>query len=364
MLGSMRERVEIAIVGGGIMGLCAAWRLAEAGHDVALFEQFALGHDRGSSHGATRIFRLAYPDPKYVRMAQRSLPLWSELGEDLISFTGGLDTGDPARVGAIASTLEACGAVVERLEPHERALRFPWLRAGELPAAFSPDTGVILASRAVAAAASRARDAGAQMIDRTPVHMIEPAEDAVTLRTESGAVEARRCIVAAGAWTAPMLARLGIRVPLRVTEESVFYFPAPADLAVAIWWDAMPWYMVPAAGGAPGMKVGEHGSGRLVDADARSGAPDEAAGQRLRERVRSALPTLDPQPVSAETCLYTTTPDEDFVIDVRGPLVVASPCSGHGFKFAPLVGETLACLASGRTPPVDIAPFRLDRFGR
>jgi monomeric sarcosine oxidase len=359
----MPERVEIAIVGGGIMGLCAAWRLAERGHDVALYERFGIGHDRGSSHGATRIFRLAYSEPMYVRMAQESRPLWAELGDDLITLTGGIDAGDPARVEQTARALESSGAAAERLDARTLAARFDWLRAGDAPGVFSPDTGVIAASVAISTAAARARDAGARLVQNCRVLEIATDEDSVILETQDRRVRAERCIVAAGAWMQPVLAGVGIEAPLRITRESVFYFPSSAEIRVLIWWDDVAWYAVPAISGAHGVKVGEHGSGPVVDPETESSV-DPGAGYGVAPLGRKRLPSLGPEPVGAETCLYTNTPDEGFILDVHDRLIVASPCSGHGFKFAPLIGETLACLATGRTAPIDISAFRLGRFTR
>jgi sarcosine oxidase len=158
-----------------------------------------------------------------------------------------------------------------------------------------------------------------------------------------------------------LLASVGITVELRVTKESLFYFDGELPMVV-IMWDDVPWYAVPAfdpKNGNP--KMGYHGARHVVDPDVDSREPDAGLGRRLSEIVRDGIGVLQPEPVRAETCLYTNTADDGFVLDVRGPLVIASPCSGHGFKFAPLIGEALACLATGRTPPVDLAAFRIDR---
>ena len=360
------ESVDVAVVGGGIMGLCAAWRLAAAGHETVLFERYAIGHDRGSSHGATRIFRYGYADPMYVRMAQASLPLWRELEngtDELVRITGGVDTGEPATVEATARALESCGARVDRLDAEAIAQRFPWL-AIDADAIFSPDTGVIAASRAVRAAARRARDAGATIEDDTRVLEVRMQDDAVTVRTDAGETRARRAVVTAGGWTPQFLATFGVEAPLAVTKESVFYHAGGDDVLPFIDWSAIPKYAVPAFAGAAGVKVGEHGTGRPVSPEQRDFEPDERSAERLRSYVTERFPTLEPDPIAAETCLYTSTPDNHFLIDTVGPVVVASPCSGHGFKFGPLIGETLACLAGGRTPPVDVAAFRLDRWER
>jgi monomeric sarcosine oxidase len=357
------ESVEVCVVGGGVTGLAAAWRLGLAGREVVVLEQFALDHGRGSSHGATRIFRFAYPDPLYVRMAQASLPMWRELeaasGDEILKITGGLDVGDPAILESVANALIGCGAAAERVS-HPGA-RFPWL-AVDGAAVYSPDTGVLAAARALAAMAGRAGKAGVDVRDGVAALSIHSSDEKVTVRTETGSIRARRCIVAAGAWARTLLAPAGVELPVHVTREQVFYFRAAEDVLPFIHHGAITRYGVPAFAGAPGVKVAEHTTGERTSAQGRSFEMDPEGAARVSAYVAEALPDLDPEPVAFETCLYTLTPDQDFVVDVRGPLIIASPCSGHGFKFAPLVGEALARLAIADTTPFPLERFALARF--
>lgn len=345
------------------MGLATAWRLTRAGREVAILERFAPGHARGSSHGPTRIFRFAYDDPVYVRMAQRALPLWRELevemGTSLLRMTGGIDVGPAEHLDRIVEALQACGASAKRLSGRTLARRFGAFALDGAPGVLSPDTGVLAASDAVHAMADAA---GATLHASTPVRRVSAGDDGVTLETASGTLQARRCVVAAGAWTGPLLAAAGVHLPLRVTQEQVFYFAGGEDLPVLIHRNGIFRYLVPPFGGAPGTKVGEHGTGRVTTAEARTGAVDPEGEARVRDYVARVVPALKPDPVASEACLYTLTPDEHFVIDRAGPLIFASPCSGHGFKFSPLVGEILACLATDRAPPVDITRFAATRF--
>ena len=372
------ERVEVVVVGAGITGLSTAWRLAEAGHQVVLLERFELGHDKGSSHGATRIFRFAYADPVYVRLAQAALPLWRELEEasgwEILRLTGGVDLGPASRLDATEGALRSTGAVAERMTPKQIRERFPSVDPGDSEGLFSPDSGVLAAARALEATAALARARGARLMGSTPVRAIRPEGESVTVATDDGDIEARRCVVAAGGWAPDLLEPLGIKLPMRVTREQVLYFKGPDDLPPLIHYgdtdgdrdgsSRFPFarYAVPMYAGAAGIKVGEHMSGEVTTAEGRSYEMDPENAARVARYVEQTFPALDPEPVAFETCLYRTTPDEGFVLDPIGSVIVGSPCSGHGFKFGPLTGEILACLATGREPPADLAPFALTRF--
>jgi sarcosine oxidase len=360
------ESVGVAVIGSGVAGAAAAWRLALRGHEVVLIEQFEIGHNRGSSHGASRIFRLAYDHPWYVRMAQMALPLWRELeqqsGRDLLTVTGGLDAGTEAQIQQIAYALEANGAEFEILDPQARKERFPQFELNEF-GLYSPDSGVLAADASVGALSEAARTAGAEVLEKTRVSKVITGDDDVVLEMPTGTVKARRCVLAAGGWNVPLLERTGIQLPLRVSCEQLFYFEG-GDIPVFIHRNGISYYAVPKIDSAPGVKVGEHATGRTATADHRPFDIELEGEARVIDFVSRTLPGLDPKPVAAETCLYTLTPDEDFVLDTRGPLIIASACSGHGFKFGPLVGEILADLATGAEPTVDISHFSASRFNK
>lgn len=362
------DTVEVVVVGAGVAGLSTAWRLAASGREVVLLERFELGHDRGSSHGATRIFRFAYDDATYVSLAQAALPLWRELeetsGEELLRITGGLDIGPREELDRIASALESRGATAEWLDPAERRRRFSWLNAGDGEALYSPDTGVIAAARTLEAMASAARKSGAEVREGHAVSRLELHDAGCSVFTRDHEIRARRCVVAAGAWGPALLAPLGVRIPARVTREQVLYFRSADPVVPFIDRTEPARYVVPAFAGAAGVKVAEHFAGEETSAEGRSFEMDPESAARVAAYVADRLPGFDPEPVSFETCLYTITPDEGFVLDAVGPLIVASPCSGHGFKFGPIVGEQLASLATGREPAIDLRPFTLARFMR
>lgn len=323
----------VAVVGGGVTGLAAARSLARRGADVLLYEQFRIGHDRGSSHGSSRIFRLSYPDARWVRMVLEAVPLWRELetecGETLLSPGGTLDLAPPqANIAALADA----GARYELLDAAEIERRWP-VRADGEHGLYQPDGAVIHAPRVLAALRAGAEDAGARIVEATRVE--SPDE-----------LDAEVVVVTAGAW-----ARDVVQLEVSVTVETVGYahFDTPGVPAVLDWaasGDGLPFYGLPAPG--VGLKAGLHRSGPAADPDVPA-SPDpqllERIGTWLEHRYLGAV-----GPVASDTCLYTNTPDESFVCERRGKVVVGSACSGHGFKFAPVVGRMVADLADGATP--------------
>jgi monomeric sarcosine oxidase len=351
--------VDVVVVGAGLMGAATAWELTRRGRSVALVEAFEVGHTKGSSHGSSRIFRRAYPDPLYVRMTGRARELWRELeldtGTDLLTETGGLDHGSQRDVPAMAAGLRAEGVPCEVLTEAEAAERWPQMRfAG--PVLYHPEAGVVDADATVAACVAAAVRRGAALYTRTTVQAIEDVGGKAVVRTTGPELAADSVVVAAGAW----LPGLGLGLPLpplTVTQQQVFHFrqhDAGARWPIVVHKHDLQTFGLPSGsdgGAAPAMKVAQHDGGTETTADGRSGVVDPAARARIVDHVARWLPGLDPEPVAEATCLYTTTPDEDFVLDRVGRVVVVSPCSGHGAKFTPLIGSLAADLALGSGVP-------------
>ena len=364
----MTTRADLIVVGAGLAGSAAAWTASARGMDVVVLEAFGPGHRRGSSHGSARIFRRAYPDPLYVRLTGQAGELWRKLadeaGEQLLLMTGGLDFGaerDPEHLHAV---LTSCGVPAALLSPAEAAERWPYFFfAGTGPVMFHADSGALDPDRAMAAMLRLAAARGADVRFETPVTRLEtaPAGDGVIAHTDSGAFTAPVAVVAAGGWLPPLLGSMVALPPLQVTQQQAFHF-APREEPAAPWpififkdvHDRDHVYGLPGGrdGEVPGaMKVGEHHNGKATTADGRDGLVDPRARERVRAFVSKRLPGLDSAPVNELTCMYTTTANEDFILDRQGPLVVASACSGHGAKFAPLLGEIITGLAAGEPTP-------------
>lgn len=351
---------DVVVVGGGAMGAATAHSAAGRGASVALVERFSPGHDRGSSHGRSRIFRLAYADPSYIAFAGRALARWRALeqglGVELLTRTGGVDHGSRAAVEPIAAALDRSGVTARLLPPAEAAQRWPGMRFDEI-VLHQPDAGRIDADATVLALHARARALGVEAFYQEPAHELRQSPRGVEVVTGQRTIRARVAVVAAGAWADRLLRDLPFAAalpPFLVTQEQPAYFAVAEEEG----WPSFAHHGL-AAGGSDrgavhanyglftpgaGLKVGEHGTGPVVDPDARP-AVDRERLRRLESYVAEWLPGAQPSAVTVDSCLYTSTPDEEFVLRRFGRVVVCSACSGHGFKFVPAVGECTAELA-------------------
>ena len=340
--------VDHVVIGAGVMGCATARALAKMGKKVVLLEQFRLGHKKGSSHGRSRIFRFSYPEQEYVAMAQESLAMWRDLereaGTELLHTTGGLDCGP--RISDNAAALEGCGATFEMIDGREASSRFPDLSfQPETPVLFQPDSGVIYADASIASFVTSAMDADADVHEDREVIAIEPTTGSAVVRTPGGDFRGDSVVVTAGPWAKKLLQPLGIDLPVRPTRETIAYFACETSrLPTVVEWGDPSIYALASPG--QGLKVGEHIAGPVADPDEEQHFSAESVG-RLKAWVADRYPGAESEPRLAETCFYTNTKDESFILERRGSIVVGSPCSGHGFKFAPLIGKRLADLAIG-----------------
>jgi sarcosine oxidase len=344
---------SVVVVGGGAMGSSAARELAERGHDVTVLEQFDAFHARGSSHGSSRIVRLVYADPFYVRLAQEARPLWDELQllaeHEVFRQCGGVDHGPREQLEPFAAALEAAGLAYEWLTPEVAAERWPGLRFDEA-VLFQPDGGVAHADNTLTTLRRLAQEAGAVWHEHTRVDAINEGEDGVTVRAGERTFTADQVVIATGVW-AHQLADLPLEVATQV-QPSHF---APRDPDVE--WPTFIHRRVGTDGtplaegyGLPspdGIKVGFHGGGRVVDPDHRDFAVVGSEVEELRAYVAAWVPGVDATTLEPTTCLYAGHAEDDFTLDRVGRITVAAGFSGHGFKFVPLVGRIVADLVAG-----------------
>jgi len=369
---------DAIVIGLGATGSAALYQLARRGVRVAGIERFSPGHDKGSSHGETRIVRQGYFEhPSYVPLVRRSYELWRELeanaGQKLLHVTGIVEVGAPGGE-LISGTLAA--SRLHRL-PHEvldsaaTMRRFPaFAIPSDYVGVFQPDGGFVAVEPAIAAMIALAQGAGAELQTGTTVLAVTPRGNRVRIATSRGEFEAATAIVAAGPWVRTLVPDL----PVRVTRQVMAWFKprdpapfAPGRLPVFILESRYGMHYGFPAYGSPGVKIAKHHhADETVDPNHVDRAISEADEALIRGALADHLPAANGALVAAKTCLYTVTPDRDFIID-RLPgapnIVVASPCSGHGFKFAPAIGEILADLATSGGTAHDISRFRLDRFG-
>ncbi|MCH2160560.1 MAG: N-methyl-L-tryptophan oxidase [Phycisphaerales bacterium] len=370
------------------MGSAACRHLASRGARVVGLEQFQVGHDRGSSHGHSRVVRTAYFEhPDYVPLLLRAFELWDDLSEktgiDCLHRSGAMFCGLPGSevyVQSLASARQH-GLEVEDLSPEVLRDRFPQFRFPDgMAAVLEPGAGFVIPENGIEAHLRLARQDGAEIREGVRVDTIDASDAGVILHTDSGTLHADKVVVTAGAWTSRLLQDLG--VPLEVHRQVLCWFEA-LD-ASACNESAMPawimsetsdhsqgdYYGIPTWRGQPGpagVKVGCHGPGAIVDPDhpVPSMSTEEVA--RFERDVHRILPGVLGKVVATATCLYTMSPDTHFLIDSlpqESRIVVAGGFSGHGYKFAPVVGEILAdhALEGGTSHPAGFLGLHSERF--
>jgi sarcosine oxidase len=375
------ESTEYAVVGAGLSGAATAWHLASRGHGVALLERSTPANDAGSSHGSARIFRYAYPSEFYTGLVQEAKTGWDELarlsGKQLITPTGAVDYGAIRQPERLAAVLAARGIDHELLTPEEAHRRWPQI-AFDTQVLWHPDAGVIDAHESVASMVDQAVAHGAELHNNWAVASISGSNGGYVLTSEDGrTLRAANVIVAAGGWLPQLLGSLALPssflsgMPrIEVRQEQAYHFPYAdgTDHEASPWptfihkreaWQA---YGLPGGrdAGFRGQKVAEYNGGKVLPSAAeQDGQINPYNRRRVIDYVAQYLPGLVPEPYAETTCLFTNTPTEDFILDRVDGITVLSPCSGHGAKFAPLVGRLAADLATGAGPVPD--RFRLEK---
>ena len=374
-----RRRYDAIVVGVGGMGSAACYHLAQRGLDVLGLERYDIPHAMGSSHGFTRIIRLAYyEDPSYVPLLRRAFALWRELeaasGQKLLHVTGTVDAAapeDPVFAGSLASCREH-GLVHEDLSSAELSRRYPgYVLPPDYRALFQPDGGFLVPEACIVAHAQLAAEGGATIRARERVLGWEAGPGGVRVETDRGTYEGEQLVLAAGAWIGGLAAPLA---RLAEPERQVLGWFQPRRPGLfrpetfPVFNLSVPegrYYGFPVFG-VPGFKIGRyHHLEETVDPDAMEREPTAADEALLREATERYFPAAAGETVGLRVCLFTNTPDEHFVID-RHPeerrVLLVSPCSGHGFKFCSVVGEIVADLVQHDRTGHDIGLLRLGRF--
>ena len=373
-----RREFEVAVIGLGGIGSSAVYRAAKRVGSGALgLERFELGHDRGASHDYSRIIRLSYHTPAYVRFAEDAYRAWAEVEEAswerLVTRTGGLDLYPEAAHGWMEDyrrSLDEVGVPNEWMDAGQAMQRWPqWRLSDDVRVMFQEASGFVAAEQANATHRRLAEGLGATLLDQARVTEVREAGGLYELETERGTFRAERLILTTDAWTNELLAQLWRPINLTVTQEQVAYYAPtegeaflPERFPVWIWMGIPSLYGVPTFGEA-GPKTGMDAGGAEVTGDSRSFEPDTRYTERLDAFMREHLPGGFGPRIAVRTCLYTMTPDRDFVIDLVPGHEHAAVGQGaaHAFKFAAVFGKSLVELVFDGKAESDVSPWPLDR---
>lgn len=379
----MTKHFDVIVLGAGGMGSAAAYYLSKAKQRVLLLEQFELNHQKGSSYGYSRVIRYSYDNPIYVELMRAAYPLWFALQEEaketLYVQTGGLDFGLPSQpsFGKLRDSMDQARLQYEHLSAAEASDRFPQFQFEPgMEALYQADTGLLAASKCVLAHTKCAIERGATLIDRTPVTDIEVGSDWVEVRTATETYAAGASVITAGSWSKQLLAQQGIKLSLEIMPCQLGFFEPdkPAEYEPGRFpvffahmngdYGEMP-YGIPSNNGS-GLKVTTFYGWDTVSSPAQVDyTPDEDWVERMRGFMAQYLPGANGPLVSTRRCLYTMSPDKDFIIDRHREhphVVFGAGFSGHGFKFTTLVGKILADLALVGDTEYDISLFGVERF--
>lgn len=371
------RNADVLVIGGGTMGTAAAWALGKRGLASLVFEQFTHIHDKGSHGGDTRVIRHAYAEsPEYVPLVQHADRLWQDLetssGEGVLIRCGGLELAAPgfAHARAARASADEHGLTYEWLSPADVRERWPQFSIPEdWDALYSPDTGFLLTEPALRQMATAARASGATILENTPVTDWGVEGNSVYVDTPTGRYLGDAAIITAGAWASRALADLNL--PLEVRRKTLWWQrvtdPArftPDRFPVFVCdSDAGEIYGFPIHG-TPGLKIANHQGGEPADPETVDRTTRPGENRDCLELAARVFPDVTADTIKSAVCLYTMTPDTDFIVD-RHPnyprVAIGAGFSGHGFKFAPAVGELLADLATGAAES-PIPRLRLSRF--
>lgn len=363
------ERADVVVVGLGVTGLSTAAALARRGHTVVGIDRWGSGHPATSSTGASRSIRVAYDDERYVRLAREAFEGWHRLetAQDvqLLVESGQVDLGPAVKLDAMAAAMRASDVPFDELDPGGVRARFPEIAMGaDERALFHAEAGTVLADAALRALTTDAQREGAELSMPERCVAIEVGSDEATVVTDRRTVRADRVVIAAGPWSGELLASVGIEVPLAPAVAQVTFLQVPQLVerpGIADWLlrDGVGVYGHPVPG--VGYKVAfDAGSEEPWLPDVEAWSPDLAEEARLIEWLGMRMPEVEPRVALTQRHPWTMTPDGDFAVDRRGPVVVAAGCSGHAFKFGPALGSLVADVADG-VARNDLGLFSLGR---
>ena len=373
-----RESYDVIIAGLGIMGSACAARLGMAGYKVLALEQFRLGHDRGSSHGESRLIRTAcFEDPAYVPLARASLRMWQEMEADqeetILHKTGVVIFGDPQQSGVLAGVTESARRFGLPLEsvPAAAAGRWPGLKIPpHWQGLFEEEAGILMVEPALRRFQQEAQESGATLLENCRMTDFRQEDGGILVTTDSGNFHGRHLVITCGAWLGKTLqhrTRSSHRLITGIEKNEMFWFPGgagrPATTAFALDTPDGFFYGMPPLPGGKGFKLARHGTGIILKDPDRLRDEKRSGEAAVRDFMEHYMPGFNTQPVQRVACMYTMSPDDHFLLDVLPgtdrKVIVAGGFSGHGFKFAPAVGSAVADLIRDRPADPNLILFHL-----
>ena len=380
------ETYDIVVIGLGAHGSAALWHLSRTGKKIAGIDRFHPPHQQGSSHGESRIIRQAYHEnPLYVPLVQAAYPLWTELseiaGRPIYQKSGGLLLGTSSSTVVNGARISAGTHKIpyEFLDATAIRNRFPEFRANEdTVAVYEHEAGILFPEAAISTFLQTAKTNGADIFTGEQVIKIDSTASGIELTTTKAKYRTQKLIVTAGAWLNSLFPELNL--PLSIRRQVLFWFAdrnkstlasgssanhALGSSAPIFIWEYAPgelFYGIPDLG--HGLKLGWHHGGRLIDPDELDRQIVDKAEITEMQSMAATHLAIDPVFKKDCVCMYTSTPDEDFIIDLHPQhpnIVIASPCSGHGFKFSAIIGSILADLAQKGQTDFDLSPFSINR---
>ena len=375
----MAEIVDVIVLGLGANGSSALYNLSKTNKNVLGIDRFTPPHNLGSSHGESRIIRQAYHEsPMYVPFVLEAYNLWFEIealaNEKLLLKTGGIMLGTETASAVMGAKLSAGlnNIPYEYLNYNELKERYPAFKPSkDTVGVVEKNAGILFPEKCINAFLTQAQKNGAAIHNNEIVLSINPKSDYVELITSKGTYKAEKLIISAGAWTGELLPRLNL--PLTVERQVLYWFKnnntrqqsyiLPENLPIYIW-EYLPgeiFYGFPDLGN--GIKIAHHHAGENIKPDKLSQDVSETEIASMK-KITDRYLNIDLEYNYSAVCMYTNTPDENFIIDYHPEhknIIIASPCSGHGFKFSSLTGKILSDMAIGKKPDFDISPFRIAR---
>jgi len=367
---------DLIVVGGGAMGTASTYYSAKAGNRTLLLEQFSFGHNNGSSHGYSRIIRKSYAESYFVEMMNLAYDLWHELeaasDTSLVNKTGGLDFG---RIGDsyLERTIEAVGnsgIPFELLSAEQIRNRFPMISIpDEYKGIYQPDAGVLNPYQSLEVIRNLAVQEGAELHDQELMLAFEETSDHIILKTSKSEYTTKKLIITIGAWIKQFLAVRGMTFRADIWKMSLGYYDVkvpvsfqPGTFPIFIAMDGPIFYGFPILEKPGKIKVAPHFTNEIIELKDRTFEPNGELIGQLNDFVQKTFKDVDPEPNNLDTCLYTYTPDENFVLDYLPDsknIIIGAGFSGHGFKFTPLVGKTLVDMAMNKSVNFDLSMFKL-----